>query len=112
GREVEGRELARNRLGDLTAAVTGVDAPESRDPVQNLPALGREVMHAACSGEHAGLCLELAIRREGHPERVECVAGEGIGDGHEVARSSGWGGREPLIIRKCRTLRQTGGSFA
>ena len=39
GREIQGRELLRDRLGDFAAAMAGIDAPQSRDAIEDLAAI-------------------------------------------------------------------------
>jgi hypothetical protein len=68
---VHGFELPRDGRGDFPAPVTGVDAPEPGHAVENPPALGRLVVHARRARQHAGIALELAVGREGHPVRFE-----------------------------------------
>ena len=70
-RVVQGLELARDRLSDLPAAVSRVDAPQSRDRIEDLSPLGGPVVHAARFREQPGFRLELAVGGEGQPERFE-----------------------------------------
>ena len=64
---VELDHRGRDRVGDLAAAVAGVDAPQAGGAVEHLAAVGREVMHALGAGEQARRGLELAVGRERHP---------------------------------------------
>ncbi|MNE13116.1 hypothetical protein D3C80_1059430 [compost metagenome] len=75
--------LALDRLDDGLAGVAGVDAPQAGRAVQHRAAVGGEVVHVPGRGEQARLGLEGAVRREGHPERIEVVGGlAGAGGGH------------------------------
>ena len=93
-REIERLELSGNRLSDLAPSVAGVDAPEPRDAIEDLPAIDRPVVHAARPRQQPGLCLELPVGGEGQPQRFEIGARErgngrsGVGHG----RRSGRGG--------------------
>ena len=64
---VELDHRGRNRVGDLTAPVAGVDAPQARGAIQHLAAVGREIMHTLGAGEQARRGLELAVGRKRHP---------------------------------------------
>jgi len=68
GREVHRRDLALDRLDDLRAAMPRVHAPEPGSAVEHLAAFGRPVVHAFGAREQARRLLELAVRRERHPE--------------------------------------------
>ena len=70
---VELADLRRNRLGDLLAAVAGIDAPQAGGAVQDLAAVVGSVVHVLGGDQQARLLLELAVRRERHPERFEVV---------------------------------------
>ena len=66
-----------SRSASLTASVIslrpwpGVDAPEARDAVEDLAAVGRPVVHALGAREQARVRLELPVGRERHPEGFE-----------------------------------------
>ena len=75
-------DLPADRLGDLLAAVAGVDAPEAGHAVEDLAPVGRPVVHAGRLGEQPRLRLELAIGRERHPEGFEVGAVESWLDWH------------------------------
>ena len=72
-REVELGGLLLDRLDDLRPAVAGVDAPQAGGAVEDLAAVGGRVVHVLGGHEHARRLLELAVRRERHPERAEIV---------------------------------------
>ncbi len=74
---VHGLELVRDGFHDLRAAMARVDAPQPRDPVQDLAPLGRPVVHPRGPGQDPRLRFELAIGRKRHPMRFELVAGGG-----------------------------------
>jgi hypothetical protein len=76
------RDLAADRLGDFAAAVAGIDAPQARHCVEDLPAVRRPVMHALGAGQHARVGLELPVGRERHPESFHFGALEGGGRVH------------------------------
>jgi hypothetical protein len=48
---VERLELRGNGLGDLAPRVPGVHAPQSRNSIEYLPAIGGPVVHAARADE-------------------------------------------------------------
>jgi hypothetical protein len=76
------RNLLADRFADFTAAMTRIHAPQTRDGIEDLPAVGRPVVHALSLCQHPGIGLELAVRRERHPEGFHRVALQrGIG-GH------------------------------
>ncbi len=81
-RVVECRELLRDGLDDLPPPVPGHHAPESRRAVEDLPAVVRPVVHALGAREQPRRGLELAIRRERHPEGFELLTRRSIGQGH------------------------------
>ena len=72
-RVVELGRLLLDRLGDLRAAVAGIDAPQPGRAVEHLAAVGRRVVHVLGGHEHARRLLELPVRRERHPECAEIV---------------------------------------
>ncbi|MOA43516.1 hypothetical protein D3C78_1656790 [compost metagenome] len=67
-RVVHDAGLAGDGLDDFLAAVAGVDAPQAGGAVQDLPAIGRGVVHAFGRCQHARVSLELLVGSEGHPE--------------------------------------------
>ena len=72
-REVELGRLLLDRLDDGLAIVAGVAAPQSGHGVQHLPPLGRVVVHALGTGDHARVLLERPVGRERQPEGFEVV---------------------------------------
>ena len=78
GREIHDRRLLLDRLHNLSPAMPGITAPKARGTVQNLPALGRVVMHALSAREHARAVLEILIVGIGHPERVQIIRARDI----------------------------------
>ncbi len=70
-RKVHGRDLAFNGLSDLLAAMTGIAAPKASRAIQNLMAVDIGVIHARSACEQAWGGLELAVRRERHPEVIK-----------------------------------------
>ena len=95
-REIHLGDLAADGLGNLATSVAGVHAPQSRRPVEHLPALGRPVVHALGFREQAGLGLELPVRRERHPEGFELGAVERVLGGHGQSLG-GWPVGCPMI---------------
>jgi len=77
--ELEGRcvvefaGLLADGLGDLRAAVAGVDAPEAGGAVEHLAAVMGRVVHILGADEEARFLLELAVCRERHPEGTQIV---------------------------------------
>ncbi len=69
--EVHGGKLAFHRMGNLLAAVTRIHAPEAGGAVKHLVAVDIGVIHAVCRGQQPRCRLELAVRRERHPEIVK-----------------------------------------
>jgi hypothetical protein len=67
GRIVEREKLPRDRVGDLLAAVPGVDAPEPRDRIEYLAAGGVAIEDSFGFSEDSGRRGESAVRGEGHP---------------------------------------------
>src|SRR5262249_38234877 len=51
----------------------GVDAPQARGSVEHPAPIIGDVVHTVCGNEQARRPLELPVRREGHPERIEIV---------------------------------------
>ncbi len=74
------RDLLRDRLGDFPAAVAGVDAPQARRGVEHLAAFRGPVVEALGAGEQARVRLELPVRGERHPERIEVERANGAHD--------------------------------
>jgi hypothetical protein len=76
---LEGRRVVQlgglflDRLDDLRAAVAGIAAPQSGGAVEHLAAVGCRVVHVLGADQHARIGLELAVRRERHPESFEIV---------------------------------------
>ena len=70
-RVVELARLLLYRFGDLRPAVARVRAPQARRAVEHLAPVSRDEMHVARRDEHARRFLELPVRRERHPERIE-----------------------------------------
>ncbi len=66
-----GAKLLRDRFGNFAPPVTGVHAPQARDPVEDFAAVGRPVIHAKGSREQSRIRLELSICRERHPKCIE-----------------------------------------
>lgn len=73
-RVVERLELLRDGLRDLRTPVSGVDAPQPRHRIEDLPPLGRPVVHALGSREQPRLGLELTVGCERKPERLQIGA--------------------------------------
>ena len=69
--EVELEELPVHRVGDLLAAVPGVDAEHPRRSVDELLAAVVPVIHALRAHDHLRIGFEVAIGRERHPVLVE-----------------------------------------
>src|SRR5690349_370317 len=74
--------LLGNGLDDLGPAVAGIDTPEASGAVEDLPAIGRGVVHVLGAHEHARRLLELAIGSERHPERAQIVRRDVLAIGH------------------------------
>ena len=94
GRIVELRGLLAHGLGDLAPAMAEARAPQAREAVEHLAAIGGGEVGALRGHDHARVALELAVGGEGHPVRVEpggVVAGGtddglwGGGEGHGVS---------------------------
>ncbi|MNT50675.1 hypothetical protein D3C72_1876050 [compost metagenome] len=77
--ELEGRGVVEfaglfaDRLGDLRAAVAGIDAPEAGGAVEHLAAVMGRIVHVLGADEEARFLLELAVCRERHPEGAQVV---------------------------------------
>ena len=92
-------------LGDLGAAVTGVDAPQTRHAVENLTTFRSPIVHTLGARQQARLGLVIAVGRERHPvgfksltghrAHVQCV--ENVGHG--------------LLLGKQRQKPQQGASY-
>jgi hypothetical protein len=76
---VDDRRLVLDRGRDRLAPVTGVGAPHAGRSVDQLAAVGCEVVHVLGAGEHARRLLEGAVRGERHPESGEIVRDGGGG---------------------------------
>ena len=87
-RELHGAQLAPHRVGDLAPAVTGVHAPQPRDPIEHLATVRGPVMHPFGPRQQPRIRLELPIGGERHPECIERVARRG---GRCVVRWDGAG---------------------
>ena len=70
-RVVESNELSVDGFSDLAPIVAGVYAPQTRCPVENAATVSTPVIHPVSAREQAWICLELAVRREGHPPRFQ-----------------------------------------
>ena len=71
GRVVERCDLLLHGLDDLLVAVAEAAAPQAREPVEDLLALGVGVVRALATDDHARAVLELAIAGVRHPVRIE-----------------------------------------
>ena len=72
---IQFRGLPGNRLGYLRAAMARVAAPQARRAIQHLTAIRGGIMHVFRTDEHARVLLELAVRGERHPKRVQVIRG-------------------------------------
>ncbi len=72
-REVERRNLLRDRGDDFVAAVARIHAPEAGAAVQHFTSVRRAVIHALRRFQQARRGLELAVGGERHPERRHVV---------------------------------------
>ena len=84
GRIVELRGLLAHGLGDLAPAMAEARAPQAREAVEHLAAIGVGEVGALRGHDHARVALELAVGGEGHPVRVEpggVLAGGRVGGG-------------------------------
>jgi len=106
-RELEGRrivellQLARDGLGDLGAIVTEAAAPQPRKAVEHPPPVSGDVVTALGAHDQPRLLLELPVRRERQPVRLEFLAAE---RGVHRGRGKGVGHRglpERNAIRVC-----------
>ncbi len=77
GRIIHLGHLGLDRLDDLRATVTGIDAPQARRTVQHLPPLRRRVPHILGADEQARIGLELPVGGKRHPERAKIVNAAG-----------------------------------
>ena len=71
GRVVHGLGLLLDRVDDRAAAVACVDRPKPGDAIEHFAAVLGLIMHILGGHQQAGRGLELAIRGEGNPQRVE-----------------------------------------
>jgi hypothetical protein len=82
--ELEGRRIVEllglclDGPGDLIPVVARIAAPEAGGAVDHLAALGRVVVHALRTGDHAGALLERAVRRERKPPSLKVVGCERV----------------------------------
>src|SRR6185437_8511313 len=95
-REVQFAELPMYRFGDLLAAMARRDAKEARRRVDDLVAAVVVVVHAFGAYDDPRIGLEVAIRRERHPQLVEgnrllrgLVAKREFGVAHGRSQKSG-----------------------
>ena len=72
-REIERRDALLHRLDHLGMAVAEIGAPQARRAVQDVAAVVRAVMHALGADHKARVRLELAVRGERLPERLQIV---------------------------------------
>ena len=72
-REIHHRRLLLDGLGDLAPAMAGIAAPQPGGAVDHLLPVRGEIGHALGPGQQAGVGLEVAVVRVGHPERVQIV---------------------------------------
>ena len=70
-RVVERGDLLADRLDDLAPSVAEPAAPQPRQAVEDLLAVGVGVVRALGGDDHARVRLELAVAGERHPVRVE-----------------------------------------
>ena len=70
-RIIHGGKLRRDRIGDLRAAVPGIDAPQARRAIKYASAVVTGIIHALRRSEQARRLLELAIGGERHPIGIE-----------------------------------------
>ncbi len=91
----EPARLLRERVHDLVPAVSDVDAPESRHPVQVLPAGGVADVDAGALYDHPGRGLRVLGRRGERVQMGPAVRfGDRGGQGFGLAHRSGcWSGR-------------------
>ena len=78
---VHAGDLRLHRGNDVVVAVAGVHTPQTRGSVKDLPPVVARVVHAFCANQHAGIGLELPVRRERLPQRVKIVGVRIVGDG-------------------------------
>src|SRR5881394_3160989 len=72
-RKIEFGGGALDGVDDGLAAVACVHAPKASASIEKLSAGLIKVVHPLRTGQHAGLGFELAVRREGEPERAKIV---------------------------------------
>src|SRR5262249_6155913 len=93
-RVVHDARLLSDRRRDRFATVSGVHAPKSGGSVEDLPTVGRGVVHTISGDEHPRRPFEGAIRGEGEPELFQ-------------RRGSGNGGECHGLDGESRTARGT-----
>ena len=59
--------------------MAGIAAPQPGNTVENLPPIVTGVIHSLGCRQQPRIALELAVRRERHPQRLE--SGSGLGGG-------------------------------
>jgi hypothetical protein len=124
---VHPRRLILDRPHDPRLIMAGIHAPEPGHGIQNLPAVGGGVVHAAGRDEQARIGLERPVGRKRHPIGLEIIGGQsdigrvpvGAGqiggrglDGHAASlRIGGDDGTMMLQKTKCKgwCWRWTGG---
>src|SRR5262245_33857168 len=72
-RKIHPPRLLADRRRDRLAAVPGIDAPQPGRAVEDLATVRRRVVHVLGTGEQTWCPLELPVRRERHPQRLEIV---------------------------------------
>ena len=68
-------DLGLHGLGDLRATMAGIAAPQARRAVEDLPTIGRGIMHVLRRDQHPRRRLELTVRGEGHPKGAQVIRG-------------------------------------
>ena len=68
-------ELPDDGFGDLTAAMPGRAAEQTRCAIEYPVAAGRRIVQALSADQHARVGVEVAIRRKRHPVIGESVRG-------------------------------------
>src|SRR3954454_11352683 len=72
-RVIEFTGLLADRRDDFIALMSGVAAPKARDAVDDLTAIGREVMHVLGARNETRRRLEGAVGRKRHPPGCEII---------------------------------------
>src|SRR3954470_16557281 len=83
-RVIEFTGLLADRRDDFIALMSGVAAPKARDAVDDLTAIGREVMHVLGARNETRRRLEGAVRRKRHPPGCEVIGNGGRYVAHEL----------------------------